>query len=61
MLKLSENRNASNAKMCDVRDLLKLAVLELKSKYPVIVKFLIHALSIPVSEAICESWGVYHK
>ena len=42
--------------MCNVRALLKLAVFELKSKYPVIIKFLIHALYIPVSEAVCESW-----
>ena len=38
--------------MCDVRALLKLAVFELKSKYPVIIMFLMHALSKPVTETV---------
>ena len=47
--------SASNANACSVRALLKSAVFELKSKYPVI-KFLIYALSVPVSKTVSESW-----
>ena len=28
---------------------------------PVIIKFLVHALSIPVSEVVCESKGVCYR
>ena len=33
LLKMSENRNTSNAKMCNTRAVLKLEIFELKSKY----------------------------
>ena len=51
-LNIRENKNASNAEACDTRDLLKLADFERKSKYFVIIYFLIHALSIPVSVTV---------
>lgn len=41
----------------DSKALMKLVVLELKTKYPKIIKFFIHMLSVPVSEAICKNWG----
>ena len=34
-----------------------MAVFEQKSKYLVIIKFLIYALFTSGSEAVCESWG----
>lgn len=49
--------NRSESTVYNAKALLKLAVRELRSKYPSIIKFLIFSLAIPVSEAICESWG----
>ena len=34
-----------------------MAIFELKSKYSAIIKFLIHTVSIPISEAVCGSQG----
>lgn len=39
------------------KTMLKNAVNALKSEIPKLTSFLIKILSIPVSEAICESWG----
>lgn len=40
-----------------LKAMLKIAISQLKPKLPHIIKFFSFCLSIPVSEAICESWG----
>lgn len=51
------NSNRTEKAIFNIKALIKLAVIELKNKYPYIIKFLTYVLAIPVSEAICESWG----
>lgn len=53
--KIAESRD--EGLLCDIRKLFKVAMLQLKNKFPLILKFFMFAISIPVSEAICESWG----
>ncbi|GBN96223.1 hypothetical protein AVEN_219579-1 [Araneus ventricosus] len=50
------NHRAGNTQF-DVKKVLKLAVHELREELPHIIKFLTFCISIPVSKAICESWG----
>lgn len=53
--KIAESRD--EGLLCDLRKLYKVAMLQLKKKFPLILKLFMFAISIPVSEAICESWG----
>ncbi|GBM44512.1 hypothetical protein AVEN_192543-1 [Araneus ventricosus] len=54
--KTVSNHRAENTHF-DMKKVLKLAVHELRKELPHIIKFLTFCISIPVSEAICESWG----
>lgn len=53
--KVNEERKGSTG--YEPKTLLKKAIIELSEEIPDLIKFLRFLISVPVSEAVCESWG----